>query len=130
MPKKWQRVFVTANEIRPEWHVRMQAAFQEYNDSAISKTVNFANAATEADVEEIYRLAYSLDCKGVTVYRDGSREMQVLSTLDGDQGAGRSHQVGQAPRPAPISGRCSTPPPPASGEPGGGHRRRAGHHGR
>jgi ribonucleoside-diphosphate reductase alpha chain len=62
VPEQWQRVFVTANEIRPEWHVRMQAAFQEYNDSAISKTVNFAHAATEADVEEIYRLAYSLDC--------------------------------------------------------------------
>ena len=80
VPKKWQDVFATANLISPEWHIKMQAAFQEHCDSAISKTTNFSHTATKDDVRAIYELAYQMKCKGVTVYRDGSRDGQVLST--------------------------------------------------
>lgn len=80
VPAKWQAVFNTANNISPDYHIRMQAAFQQHCDSAISKTTNFGFAATVDDVRAIYELAYDMKCKGVTVYRDGSRDNQVLST--------------------------------------------------
>ncbi|MFC1987274.1 vitamin B12-dependent ribonucleotide reductase [Chloroflexota bacterium] len=95
VPDHVKRLFVTAHEISPEWHVRMQAAFQRSTDNAVSKTVNFPHEATREDVSKVYMMAYESGLKGITIYRDGSREAQPLSTSRVEK---KVEEVGIAPR--------------------------------
>ncbi|HMA66163.1 MAG TPA: vitamin B12-dependent ribonucleotide reductase [Chitinispirillaceae bacterium] len=110
IPKRIRDIFVTSHDIEPRWHINLQAAFQKYTDNAVSKTVNFRHEATMAEVDEVYRLAYDLNCKGVTVYRDGSRQNQVITTgtagqSSGDTASGFTGTIHPRPRPSVTHGR-------------------------
>jgi len=126
VPDDVRRVFVCAHDISPEWHMRMQAAFQRYCDSSISKTINFPRDATRDDVAKIYHLAYELSCKGVTVYRDGCREFQPMALKkneksdppaagnnghgEGDPPDDQGHEPADCAGPAPTAARQSIEP--------------------
>jgi ribonucleoside-diphosphate reductase alpha chain len=115
VPEPWQKVFAVSFDVAPEWHVRMQAAFQEFCDAAVSKTINLPADATVEDVKDAYLLAYELGCKGITVYRDGSRTDQVLNvgvsetakiaTAAPVEGVPTKHHLVPRPRPDVIHGR-------------------------
>ena len=95
LPEQLRRIFVTAMDIEPVWHLKMQAAFQLHTDNAVSKTVNLPHSATQEDIHSIYWMAYEQGCKGVTVYRDGCKSAQVLCT--GEKGQQAADQPPAAP---------------------------------
>ncbi len=115
VPQEWQDVFITAPEIDPVTHVKMQASFQKYTDNGVSKTINLPNSATQDDVRTAYMMAYQTGCDGITIYRDGSKSVQVLnvsSTLTKPGETGQAEVAPVAERPMILRGRTykvSTP---------------------
>lgn len=111
VPAELRRVFVTSHDISPEWHIRMQAVFQKYTDNAVSKTVNFHQDATIEDVRKAYMLSYESGCKGVTIYRDKSRDEQVLNVGSKDKkvpavaaAVPEGNRIAPRPRPEVVMG--------------------------
>ena len=113
VPQEWQDVFITAPEIDPVTHVKMQAAFQKYTDNGVSKTINLPNSATQTDVRTAYMMAYQTGCDGITIYRDGSKSTQVLNVSSTLNKTSTSTEVAPiAERPMILRGRTykvSTP---------------------
>jgi ribonucleoside-diphosphate reductase alpha chain len=118
VPEDMQRVFVTAHEVAPEWHVRMQGAFQKHTDNGVSKTINLPNSATRDDVRDAYELAWKSGCLGITVFRDGSKGAQVLNIGIDDKKKAAEPSLEDRATQAPLPGLPSITPRPrtVSGE--------------